>query len=332
SVIRRAGPIAVAALLLLAGAGAFLLLRSEEGDATATDWGPLRLGVDSGGLAETLTEGGAPGYSTVWAGRWSVADDFREIRKAIEAAQARNVTPVVQWYYWGGDLTRQNVEHGANGKSRDEWFATADRLARVIADATGNRATFVVLETEFNHPDMVGWAPFDEALAAQARLFRAASPHVRIVLGFGSWNPEGWTTFQKAVEASDLLGFQLMRSVERDTPLGLRSAHLAALDAAKNLHDRWPRKPLLLHDLALSTYGHTSGEALQKEAIDRILAERETLRALGCIGILYRGVRDYPDAPEGYYGEGEKHFGLKLADGTPKPAWDSWLKGLRQNR
>lgn len=331
---RRAGTLlAVAAVLaLLPAAALFARIPGDDSAPPPKEPGPMRFGVDVEGLEEARAAGGAPTYAMLWAGRWSADDGWRYVRESARAALAANATPVVQWYYWGGDLSREAVEHGANGKSRAQWFELAAALATTLENEARGREAIVVLETEFNHPGIVGWARFDELLAEQARVFHERAPSVRVALGFGSWEPEGWTTFPRAVAACDILGFQLLRGVERDGVPGIRGAHLAVVYTAEQLKARFPGKPLLLHDIAVTTYGHADGEALQAEAVRRILAENGTLRALGVEGMIYRSVRDVPSAPDGYYGEGEKHFGLKRADGTAKPAWPAWLAAIRANR
>ena len=294
--------------------------------------GPMRWGVEAEGIDDVRALNLTPAFGMVWAGKWSGDEGWRYVAGVVNRTHARGVTPLVQWYYWADDLTRHAIEHGQDGKSRDEWFRYARELADLLAREGGGREAYVVLETEFNHPEMVDYPYFDDLLAQQARLFRERAPGVKVVLGFGNWDPPGWSTFPRAAEASDLLGFQLMRGPGVEGVAETKAAFLAAEEAAREMRARFPEKPLFLHDLAITTYGHPDGEAIQAEALARLLTQEEIdrLKGFGVTGIAYRHVRDFPGAPPGYYGEGERHFGLKRADGTPKPAWSVWVQAMRE--
>lgn len=275
----------------------------------------------------------SPHYAMFWAGPWNERSGWDYLGSIAARLADQGVTPVVQWYYWGGDISPSCVEHGCRGsgawKSRAAWAADAGHLADALHAGLQGRGGVVVLETEFNKKGVGAWEPFDGYLVEHARIFRERAPELRLALGFGNWEPGDWGRFDRAMAAMDLAGFQTMRASTRDTPRSYARAADAIGAAALELRGLFG-KPVLLHDLALSSYGGPEWEGRQERVVRALFARLGDLHAAGLEGVIYRALRDDPLAQASeYYGAAERHMGLLDAEGGWKPATGDWLAGLR---
>lgn len=311
----RSAPVPFVVLLLLAPAAA-----------------AAGAGMDARSLAWETSEALPAAYATTWAGAWIQHDGWGAFDADVDAALAAGATPLVQFWYWGDSIAPACVANGCHDAlhdadlSRDAWFAMGRTLGDHLAARLEGRSAIVIVETEFNKngmdaPDAA--AAFDADLARMAGVLHA-TPGVRVGVGFGDWAHENWARFPQAVAAADLVGFQAMRASTRHADAEYRAAPDAIVAAARELQARFG-KPLLLGDLALSSWGGAGGEALQADVL-RALAERAPeLRAAGVEGVAYRSLRDDPSMdPANYFGEAERAWGLERADGSAKPALDAW--------
>lgn len=285
------------------------------------------LGADPEGLDDARESGWAPNAAQVWVGPWVKRDGWGHVENRLRFLRDAGVTPVLHWYYWGADISPHAVEHGANGKSPQDWDALATELAKRSHAILGPRAYYVVLETEFNKNGVESHAPFNDDLLRQIGIFRQHAPGAKLVLGFGSWKSHLYGTFAPAAAACDLVGFQMMRGSTQDSVAEMRATPAAVWEHLGALRKAFG-KPVLLTDLALATHGGWERE--QEAALRALGADLAKLRGAGLAGIVLRDVRDDPAAPTWeYYGIAERTFGLAYADGRPKPAWDDWVAAAR---
>lgn len=286
------------------------------------------LGIDAKGLKEAAAAGADPSFSSFWAGKWMTTYGWGGLESALASSRAHDTTLVVLWYYWGNDISPACFAAGCNGKSVSEWSNMTGQLADVVAAKGGGRKVFVVLEPEFNKQQVTisSFAPtLDAHLAAQADRLHE-TPNLKVVAGYGLWDLDLWSRFPQTLDAADAVGFQAMRGSTQHNESVYRGVAQQILSAAKKAHWLEPSKPVLVYDLALASHGGAFWERVQKETLSSILARRDEYAAAGVVGILYRAMRDDPNMDQGdYFGPAEVTWGLKRADGTPKPAWYPWV-------
>jgi hypothetical protein len=343
---RRASDIILAAAL----AGGGLAARAQAAPAThgtsvsmvkvgrrATDGAiasrePMRFGVDMPSVGKAESEGLSLSYGAFWVGPWTQKDGWSETDRQLAEARRSNVVPVVNWWYWGDDISPKAVESGIDDryhhvhKDRASWTRMSEQLADRIARGMGGRETIVVLETEFNKNGMDHYAPFDKDLADQIRIFHAR-PGIKVVLGLGNWGRRSWGNFSEAIASSDLLGIQLLQSSVHDSA-SYAQAPETLVSAARYIHTQF-HKPSLVVDLGLSSYGPHYEES-QKNAIAELFERLPEMKAAGVEGIIWRAVADNPRFDTAnYHGEAERHWGLLRADGSAKPAFAAFTSGVR---
>jgi hypothetical protein len=297
---------------------------------------PMRFGMDPDSVAFLAAHGAKPDYAAYWAGTWNERAGWSYLGTIADQLADQGVVPLVHWYYWGGDISPRCIDHGCWGggvwKSQAKWNEGAVQLAKALHQGLRGRPGVVVLETEFNKNGVGAHEPFDGYLAKHTRIFRQHAPEVQLVLGFGNWKPEQWGTFDKAAAAVDMVGFQTMRGSTRDS-LG---SYLGAVDAIKAATVRLEAefgKPVLLHDLALSSHWMPQWGREQEREVRELFHRLGELRAAGLAGIVYRGLDDDPGfTTKEYYGVAERHFGLRDAKGAWKPALDDWIGGVKAVR
>jgi hypothetical protein len=183
-----------------------------------------------------------------------------------------------------------------------------------------------VLETEFNKGGIESYQPFDAELASVARRLKRRS-NVKVVLAFGNWGRENWRRFERAVDASDLVGTQLLRSSVRDAE-SYDHAIDTLFEGVQSL--RSFHKPLMVVDLAVSSYPARTFELRQASVTRELGARMADFRAAGVRAILYRMVSDDPTFDiSNYHGVAERHWGLLRADGSEKPAFAAFAATVR---
>ncbi|MEA3190752.1 MAG: hypothetical protein QOD77_1334 [Thermoplasmata archaeon] len=291
---------------------------------------PLAFGGDGDGLAELARLGIPADYGTVWVGDWTLHWGWKEPDVALRGLRAANVTPVVHFYYWGDDLARACFDHGCAGKTQAGWDQLATELATHLNDTMGGAPSLVLLETEFNKADVARHKPLD-ALLAQKATALGAVPGVQVVLPLGNWNVPAWPTWAAAANASDFVGLQALAGSTRDSPEAAAALAERTLAGAQQLQATF-HKPILLHDLAVSSYPEPEWRATQADTVASIFGCLAPLKAAGVEALLYRSLHDVPTMDlKNHYGEAERHFGL-ADDAGLKPAGRAWLDGVLRER
>lgn len=268
-------------------------------------------------------------YGQVWVGSW-VARPGRlaDFESRVAQVKDEGLVPVVEWWYFGDQISVRAVTTGLpDGRNLARWHDLGPKVAKAACDGADGKLVFVV-ETEFNKGGVAGREAFDGELAKHVKAVKAACPTATVAIGFGLWSMHDWHRFDRAAAAADAVGFQLMRSLAKDTRAEYREAPALAVEGARKIEDLFG-KPILLHDVALSSFG-TDGRKLQAETLDALLDRRDALADAGVTLLLYRSVRDTPSmAKNNYYGAGEAHWGLWTTTGVEKPAYAVWVAGLR---
>lgn len=305
-----------------------LLLASGNSVAMA---GPMRFGGDISTVPRARSQGLELSYGTFWLGSWTQKYGWGYAYENLRAAASSDITPVINWWYWGDDISPQCVENGCwDGrqgvwKDKANWYRMTEDLARTIEATMGGRETVVVLETEFNKGGIETYEPFDGYLADAADILHARG-NIKVVLGFGNWGRQNWPRFDRAVQSSDLLGMQLLRSSIRDAR-SYSSAVSTLVSSAQYLQGTFG-KPTIVTDLGLSSYA--GYEHPQAQVVADLFGRMGELKNAGVQAVLYRMLVDDPTFDtSNYHGEAERHWGLLRADGSQKPAFAIFAEGLR---
>jgi hypothetical protein len=290
----------------------------------------MAFGADASSAARQAELGIPIDYGSLWVGAWTLRWGWEEPDRQLRALRAVNVTPAVHLYYWGDSLSPRCLEQGCAGKSLAGWDRLAKELAEHLGTTLGGRPALVFLETEFNKGSVARYKPLDGMLAEKATLLRSI-PGVQVVLALGNWNPAAWTTWSQAAAASDFVGLQAMAGSTRDAPGVQQTLVNRTVAGARQIQADFG-KPVILHDLAFSSYPEPDALDLQAATVRLLLECLAPLKAAGVQAMLYRGLQDNPAMDLGnYYGLAERHFGLAWVDSL-KPAGIAWLEGVLRER
>src|ERR1051326_235647 len=171
----------------------------------------MRFGIDAQSVERYGEVTGAPpDYGTLWVGKWDLDDGWRGSDAALVALRQANVTPAVQFLYWGDDMAASCLDAGCNGKDTAHWDELAQELAQHLADDLQGAPALVILESEFNKHGVHESEVLDGLLADKASYLKQAYPPAQVVLGLGDWYPEAWATWARAAAACDLVGLQAL--------------------------------------------------------------------------------------------------------------------------
>ncbi|HLE47729.1 MAG TPA: carbohydrate-binding domain-containing protein [Candidatus Thermoplasmatota archaeon] len=300
---------------------------------------PLAFGMDRSGYDLLTGAGLRPEHVQLWIGPWLFKSGWAHVDAQFETSAREGSVPVLQFYYWGGDISPTCLEKGCWSGSSGRWKDQADwgrlasdLVAHMKSKLLGKRAV-IVLETEFNKNGMSRSETLDAALASKAKYFRTNYGAAQVAIGFGNWGYGDWGTFDRAVAAANYAGLQGMRASTRDSESSYLGVAQALLDGSRELERRfW--KPVFIGDIALSSYTEPYWLEKQKQAIQRIMDVRSQLKDAGVVALVYRSGLDTPTATTAeYYGQAERHFGLAWASNkVGKPAMDAWKSGIRAER
>jgi hypothetical protein len=290
----------------------------------------MAFGGDVGSVAEQARLGAPLDYATIWIGAWNLQLGWNDPDRQLRALREGNVTPAIHFYYWGDDLSPRCLEEGCAGKSQAGWDQLATELVQHLKATLEGRPTLVFLETEFNKGSVARYKPLDALLADKAAQLHEV-PGVHVVLALGNWNPADWPTWSRAAAASDFTGLQAMFGATRDPVVAQKTIVNRTVGGARQLQADFG-KPVILHDLAFSSYPEPEGLAPQAATVRLFLDCLAPLKAAGVQAMLYRGLLDSPSMDlANYYGLAERHFGLAWPDGL-KPAGSAWLEGVQRER
>jgi hypothetical protein len=320
------------------GAGPDAMLPAD-GRTTTVDPGQIpgapgmRFGIDAKSMDRFAERAGAPDYATVWVGEWNLDRGWRDTDAALQAIQAKGVTPAVHFYYWGDDIGRDCLWRGCDGKSQDEWQVLAQDLVRHLDADLGGAPVLVILESEFNKHGVHEDEGLDQLLAGKASYIKANYPAAEVVLGLGNWYPRAWGTWDQAAAASDYVGLQALAGSTHDSPeevLRLADETLAGVERLRELFG----KPVIVQDVAVSSYPEPDHLETQGAAVARLAESLPALQEAGVVAVLYRAYLDAPTmALHNHYAEAERHWGLAWHDtGELKPAGEAWMAAVEKAR
>lgn len=327
---------------LAAGALAALVLAPAlaAGPAFAATPAPVRFGMDVGAIGDQAAAGVSPDFGLFWIGPWTLSSGWGGPDNAFDKMYANGVTPVVQFYYWGDDISQACIENGCWSSLHDSWKDKANwsKLTTQLIDHLDarmkGREVIVILETEFNKADVATWEPLDGYLEAKVKEIKAGYPAAKVIMGLGNWNSGAWGTFDRTAAASDFLGIQGMRGSTRNSVSVYYDLVDATINGAKKLQATFPGKPTFVTDIALSTYPEPEWLEYQADVVGEMFQRLGELKAAGVQGIVYRTYKDNPNMDlANWFGEAERHWGFAWhGNGTAKPAWATWVAGVKAER
>ncbi len=307
--------------------------------AEAGTAGSMGFGMGISDIKDQENRGVPPDYAVFWVGAWTSGSQWDAVDRNLQKAQANGVTPVIQFFYWGNDISRDCLENGCwsdihqTHKSKEDWWDQAGTLAWHLDKEMDGQEAIVVLETEFNKNGVETYEPLDRYLRDMAGMFQDQAPGTQVALGFGNWGRHTWDTFDRAAQASDMISLQGLRASTQDAQAHYRDVvdeTLRGIKTADRLFDR----PTLLTDLGLSTYPEPKYLEQQKHELWELFDRMDELRAAGLTGVIYRAFFDNPQAnTDEYYGQAEKHWGLAWENNrSVKPAFWVWKDGVQAVR
>ncbi len=298
----------------------------------------MKFGISHGSLEQQTILGIQPDYASEWIGAWTLTNGWRPVDQALHRMRAANITPALHFYYWGDDIQPACFQDGCWSELHDAykdnhgWYALAGQLVDHLDEHMGGEPVLILLESEFNKQTVQTYEELDGRLADMANFLHERYPAARVVLSFGNWNPAAWTTWDRAAEASDAIGLQAVRGSTHDSADDYQTLYEETLQGAKELQ-RLFAKPVILTDLALSSYPEDEFAQPQADAVQELLAGLDALEEAGVEAILYRSWRDTPTMdPANRYGPAERHWGLVDARGQLKPAAHAWIAGVLAER
>ena len=213
--------------------------------ATAQTPGRIGFGVDVGGYDSLTAAGLRPEYVQLWVGPWNLKSGWSNIDAQLDKSRGDGSIPVIQFYYWGSDLSATCLDQGCWSsihnawKDQGSWSTLASQLVQHLAAKLSGKSAAIVLETEFNKNGMSRSETLDAALATKAWYFRNNFAGSKIVLGFGNWGYPDWGTFDRAAGASHYVGLQGMRASTRDSESSYLGLPQALVDGANELKRRF---------------------------------------------------------------------------------------------
>jgi len=274
-------------------------------------------------------DNGAPvNTQAIWLTRdWN--DSWGIDRGDLVRMAQDGVVPVLMLYYFGDDISPQNViEH------RDAWYLY---LMKVAALAAIDHPVLVVIEPEFNDETndsrtlVVNWPGFNEVVIDGIYLLRSLAPNLLVGICPGDFGTQDLElSMGEIAQYSDFIAFQEMRASTRDNVIthefeDVTENALAYSYRLQQLFD----KPLLLAYVAVSTFDREGDwPQFQADVITNLFDENfAELAEHGVFGALYFMAFDDPQHA-GYFGEAEKHFGLADENGETKPGWDAFAEAV----
>jgi hypothetical protein len=325
----------LAAVAILVGAG--LAIGSET---TAAGTASLKFGMGADSIAAQTAAGVKPDYGTFWIGPWTI-NSWGGPDAHLDQMRSAGVTPAIHFYYWGDDITPSCIENGCWSslhnaqKDKAHWQVLAQQLVDHLNTKMQGKPVLILVETEFNKGGASTYEPLDGYLAEKANFFHREYPAARVVVPFGNWDSGNWGNFDRFAAASDAIGLQGMRASTKNSLTSYMGLYDATLTGTKKLQTLFG-KPVILDDLALSSYPEPEYLQYQKDAIGKFFTGLPALKASGVEAIIYRSWLDAPNMNlANYFGEAERHWGFQHASskgGAIKPAAQVWVDGVKAER
>ena len=299
----------------------------------ATTPAPFAFGMDAASVGAQVAAGVKPEYGTFWIGPWTLTSGWGGPDAELDRMKAAGVTPAIHFYYWGDDISKACVEDGCWSslhnaqKDRAHWDTLAEQLVAHLDARMAGKPVLVFVESEFNKGNVATYEPLDGYLAQKAQQIRAGYANATVVMALGNWNSAAWGTFDRFAAASDMVGIQGMRGSTRDSDAHYEDIYDQTLTGAQLLKAKFG-KPVILTDIALSSYPESGYTQRQADNLQRFFTGMPELQAAGVTAMIYRSWLDSPNMDlANYYGAAERHWGLATATGT-KPAGDVWVAGV----
>jgi hypothetical protein len=326
-------------LILLAGAVLLSVVPANADAATGAGTGtPVLFGMDSASMADQAAAGVKADYATFWIGPWTLNSGWGGPDGQLTAMKDAGVTPAIHFYYWGDDITPTCVENGCWSslhnaqKTRAGWETLGTQMTDHLTAKMGGKPVVVFLESEFNKGGISSYEPFDGYLAAMSDKLHAGYPNAIVVLGYGNWDDGKWGNFDRAVAASDMVGLQAMRGSTKDSAAAYDALYDGTLAGVKKLKALFPGTPIMLTDVALSSYPEATYTQEQADNLGKFFTGMAALKSAGVTAIIYRSWHDSPNMDlANYYGQAERHWGLATASQT-KPSGQVWIDGVKAER
>ena len=293
---------------------------------------PVKFGFDAKSVQRARNLGMPVTYGSTWAGAWNQKWGWNGIEQELLQAKAAGAVPVVQWWYWGDDISPSCVANGCTDRYQGVWKdrATWTRMSNELADlivrvgGTGSPA-LVVIETEFNKNGIEQHEPFDGYLVEQAEIFHRRG--LKVIVSFGNWGQPYWKNFDRAVASADLLGTMALQSSLRNATTYLSGAD-QLIQAAQYFRNTFA-KPTFVTDFAFSSYPEPSYELYQDTVVRDIFRRMGEFSTAGVQGMVWRMLADDPAFDtNNYHGVAERYWGLLHADGLPKLAFAPFRDGM----
>lgn len=303
----------------------------------------IQVSGDRGTVQDLKAAGASPAYCTIWLGPWTRVVDGRvpDLAAHLEVCRGLGVLPFVQFFMAGDQVTEAFFDGGVTttrGADLGRWWT----LVKAAGATLGAQAAVVNLELEWFKATLQDGAPrFDQAWADAASTLRSLARNVQVANCPGEWasGAQLLRLYPKACAATDVWAVQNLRCLTRDPAAKYAAGPDALLARLKDYAAAFPGKPLMVTDLAYSTYGGDfdpahpflggdprGADALQRAAWDRLMAVRPQMEAAGVKHVIVRSMRDVDmDDVGNWYGAGEDCWGLARRDGSAKPARPAML-------
>jgi len=325
-------------LLAAATALAALPLAPLAPASAAATTAPLRFGMDAASMQAEAAAGVPADYGTFWIGPWTLSSGWGGPDAQMDQMAKAGVTPAIHLYYFGDAIAQTCFDADGCWSSLQNtqltmagWQTLTQQLTDHLNAHLQGKPAVVLLETEFNKGDVAAWPPLDQMMADKVAFIHGQYPAAQVVMPLGNWGSGSWGTWQKFGAAVDLVGLQGMRGSTRDSLTSYLTLYEATLAGVQTAQSLW-HKPILLDDIALSSYPEPSYLASQHDSLAKFFTNLGTLKADGVMGMIYRSWLDSPTMDTAnYYGMAERYWGVANAAGG-KPAQQVWVAGVQAER
>lgn len=310
-------------------------------------------------VAEVEANGADLAYGSFWEGYWVNTSGWGGLDGWLDKAIANNVTPVIQWYYWGDDIDVSCYQTSCAGKTKSNWDTLAGQLRDHIWTKMRGREVIVVLESEWAKHGMDNQSTFDGWLRNQMTILRSnTSQPIKIALGWPFWvSSTALTTYAPSAAASDYSGTMILYSCLQDRGgyTNYNNSVQQVIDNATNLHTRFG-KPVLIDDFGLSSYSGASSndstysqyssydrdcqvagnyENYQRDRYTEVFTRKMELASAGVMGFVFRAYRDAAnsDTSGQFHRIAERWWGIVRGSNPTvyKAAFNPTMDGIRND-
>lgn len=280
---------------------------------------------------------GSVGPRSKWLGSWGIKSGIADWDAFFQGCKADGIQPLVISFLWGDFISPAAITNGVQDTQQGVW-KTAKTLLPLLrgvmqkAKAAGV-SPLVALDVEFNQHGCEASQVYASWYDDCAATIRAECPAAKIIFTPGNWGDlHGLVAYYAPqVAKADYVGLQAVLFAPRHgkdaiASTGNRLAKgFAAMASAK--------KPVILYDVALSTYGGSYASAHPFSGGDGKALEADQAAGLNSLAIIpnldtmvYRDLKDNSTfSTANYGGLAERFVGVVRSDGTPKPGMASLI-------